>query len=252
VSARTSDTTTGTFSERTVPSPARTKAYRGVAMEGSIARWYARTRGTESQLALWRQQADDATRDLAAGAEVLEIAPGPGFFAVELAKLGRVRVSALEISHTFVEIATENARRAGVTVHIERGDAAHMPYADRSFDRVLCQAAFKNFSQPQEAVNEMHRVLRPGGSAWIEDMRHDATNAAIQQEVDAMDLSPFRALMTRRVLKSLRGRAYSPTRFDEFARASPFRSCEIRLTPIGVEVRLRRPAEATAGPSSGG
>ncbi len=221
------------------------KGYRGVAMEGSIARWYARTRGTDSQLALWRRQAVDATQDLPTGAEVLEVAPGPGYFSVELAKLGRVHVSALEISQTFVQIATENARRAGVDVRIERGDASRMPFPDRTFDRVLCQAAFKNFSRPQEAVNEMYRVLRPGGTAWIEDMRHDATNQAIRQEVYDMELPAFRSFMTVRALKSLRGRAYTAAGFEDFARASPFRACEIRLTPIGLEVRLRRLSEST-------
>ena len=240
MSASSSGTVRGEFSDRTGPDRRPGKAYRGVAMEGSIARWYARTRGTESQLALWRLQAQETVRDLPDGAEVLEVAPGPGYFAVELAKVGRVRVTALEISRTFIEIATENARRAGVALRIEQGDAARMPFPDRSFDRVLCQAAFKNFSRPQEAVDEMYRVLRPGGMAWIEDMRHDATDAAIRQEVEAMQLAPFRAFMTTRALKSLRGRAYTPAGFEEFARASPFRACEIRETPIGLEVRLRR------------
>jgi ubiquinone/menaquinone biosynthesis C-methylase UbiE len=240
MSASSSGTVHGEFSDRPGPDRRSGKPYRGVAMEGSIARWYARTRGTESQLSLWRQQAQEAVRDLPDGAEVLEVAPGPGYFAVELAKLGRVRVTALEISRTFIEIATENARRAGVALRIEPGDAARMPFPDRSFDRVLCQAAFKNFSRPQEAVDEMYRVLRPGGMARIEDMRHDATDAAIRQEVDAMHLAPFRAFMTTRALKSLRGRAYTSAGFEDFARSSPFRACEIRETPIGLEVQLRR------------
>jgi ubiquinone/menaquinone biosynthesis C-methylase UbiE len=222
--------------------PLAGKGYRGIAMEGSIARWYTRTRGTPTQLALWRSQAAEVVRDLPAGGHVLEVAPGPGFFAVEIARTGRARVTALEISHTFVEIATKNARRAGVRVDVHQGDAARMPFADQTFDRVVCQAAFKNFSRPQDAVNEMFRVLRPGGTAWIEDMRHDATNAAIRQEVDSMQLPPVRAFMTTRALKGLRGRAYSPAGFEDFARASPFRSCEIQLTPIGLDVRMRRPA----------
>lgn len=246
MSASSVASTSGNFEGVSQRGRSSSKGYRGVAMEGSIARWYARTRGTESQLALWRQQAVDATQDLPTGADVLEVAPGPGYFSVELAKLGRVHVSALEISHTFVEIATENARRARVDVRIQQGDAARMPFPDRSFDRVLCQAAFKNFSRPQDAVNEMYRVLRPGGTAWIEDMRHDATNRAIRQEVDAMQLPAFRAFMTVRALKSLRGRAYTAAGFEDFARASPFRSSKIDLTPIGLEVRLVRQPEATA------
>lgn len=218
-----------------------TRAYRGAAMEGFIARWYARTRGTESQIADWKRQAEVITRDLPLGSEVLEVAPGPGYFAIEMARTGRVRVRALDISHTFVEMVTENARRAGVTVSIRQGDASQMPFADGSFDLVICQAAFKNFSRPQAAVNEMWRVLRPGGIARIQDMRRDATDSGIQEEVRKMNLGFFRAWMTRSALRSLRRRAYTVDQFRRFARASPFGEGEIETSGIGVELRLRRP-----------
>ena len=216
-------------------------------MEGRIARWYALTRGTESQVADWRRQAAAVTRDLPPGAAVLEIAPGPGYFSVEMARLGRVHVSALDISRTFVEITSENATRAGVDVSVRWGDASRMPFADTSFDLVICQAAFKNFSRPQAAVNEMFRVLRPGGVARIQDMRRNASNTAIRDEVRTMNLGFFRAAMTRSALRSLRRRAYTMEQFRQFAEASPFRHGEIETAGIGLELRLRRPTSATQG-----
>ena len=215
-------------------------------MEGSIARWYARTRGSESQISMWRRQAQELTRGLPEHAEVLEVAPGPGYFAIELARLGPYRVTGLEISHTFIDIASENARRAGVKLTLRQGDASHMPLGDESFDLVVCQAAFKNFSRPQSAVNEMHRVLRAGGTAWIEDMRHDATDAAIREEVAAMNLPGLRAFMTRRALTSLRRRAYTVEQFASFARASPFGSAEVNTKGIALEVRMTK-----SSPSAG-
>lgn len=224
-----------------------TKGYRGVAMEGSIARWYARTRGTDAQIAKWRRQADLITRDVPAGGDVLEVAPGPGYFSIELARLGRVKVHALEISRSFVQITTENARRAGVEVDIRQGDASRMPYPDSSFNLVVCQAAFKNYSRPQEAVNEMYRVLRPGGLAQIEDMRREATDAAIHEEVRSMRLGRFRSAMTRSALRSLRRRAYTGAQFQAFATASPFREAAIETTGIGLVVRLHRSAPTMPG-----
>ncbi|HTT14723.1 MAG TPA: class I SAM-dependent methyltransferase [Thermoplasmata archaeon] len=218
----------------------REPGYRGVAMEGFIARWYTRTRGTPGQIAAWAQQAAELASELPDGSAVLEVAPGPGFFAVELARSGRLRVSALEISHTFVEIARENARRAGVALAVTAGDAARMPFPSGTFDRIVCQAAFKNFARPQAAVDEMFRVLTPGGIALIEDMRSDAPDAAIQAEVRAMGLGRFRAWMTRRALLGLRRRAYSRAQFERFAEASPFRGCTVELQPIGLRVRLHR------------
>lgn len=57
-------------------------------MGGALARNYARQRGTEPQIELWRKQARELTAGLAEGAKVLEVAFGPGYFAVELARLG--------------------------------------------------------------------------------------------------------------------------------------------------------------------
>src|ERR1700747_3794031 len=87
-------------------------------------------------------------------------APGPGYLAIELAKRGQYAMTGLDISKTFVEIASANARRASVEVDIQQGNASAMPFADNTFDLILCRAAFKNFSQPLEAMNEMHRVLK--------------------------------------------------------------------------------------------
>ncbi len=226
--------------------PLTGKAYRGPAMEGSIARWYAKTRGTESQIADCRRQAIALTEHVPTGGEVLEVAPGPGYLTVEMARLGRFHVSALDISHTFVEIVQDNARRAGVAVAVRQGDASQMPFPDGRFDLIVCQAAFKNFSRPQTAVNEMYRVLRPGGEAKIQDMRREATDQGIRDEVRGMRLGGFRGAMTRRVLRGLRRRAYTVDQFRQFARASPFGDADVEVSGIGIDVRLRRTSAPTS------
>src|SRR5213594_844090 len=118
---------------------ARRWRLKGPEMEGPIARWYARIRGSQSQLDACEKQAALITAGLSSGARVLEVAPGPGYLAIEMARLGRFQVTGLDISHTFVEIACENARQAAVSVDFRRGDAASMPFAADSFDLILCQ-----------------------------------------------------------------------------------------------------------------
>jgi SAM-dependent methyltransferase len=103
---------------------------------------------------------------------------GPGYLAVELAKLGRFEVSGLDISRTFVTLADELGAQAGVNVVFHHGDANAMPFASDQFDLIVCQVAFKNFERPLSALNEMHRVLRSGGRAVIEDMSADAGRAS--------------------------------------------------------------------------
>jgi ubiquinone/menaquinone biosynthesis C-methylase UbiE len=212
-------------------------------MEGRVARWYARQRGTQSQMGLFRKQAVQVTEGLPSGARVLEVAPGPGYLAVAIAQLGRFQVTGLDISRTFIEIATEYARGTGVTVDLRQGDVANIPFDSASFDLVVCQAAFKNFPQPVRALDEMHRVLRTDGMAVIHDLSKDASNAEIDQEVKAMKLSRFNAFTTKFVLATLlRRRAYSPVEFKRVVAASAFRTCEIRKDGIGMDVRLRKSA----------
>ena len=215
---------------------------KGPEMEGPIARWYARVRGSKSQIEAYRSQAARLTAGLPDGARVLEVAPGPGYLSIEMAGLRRLHVTALDISHTFVEIGSENARRAGVTVDFRQGDVAKMPFEADSFDLIVCQAAFKNFTMPRTALAEMHRVLRTGGTAVIEDMSHDATHADIEEEVKGMDLGRLSSFMTKATLERLRNRAYSPLQFELLVAESPFQTCEITTAGIGLEVRLEKSA----------
>ena len=213
---------------------------KGPEMEGPIARWYARVRGSESQLEAYRRQATHLTAGLPDGAKVLEVAPGPGYLSVEMARLRRFDVTALDISHTFVQIGSDNARLAGVVVDFRQGDVANMPFEAESFDLIVCQAAFKNFTLPRTALAEMHRVLRTGGTAVIQDMSRDATHANIEEEVKGIGLGRLGAFMTKATLERLRNRAYSPLQFELLVAESPFQTCEITTAGIGLEVRLEK------------
>lgn len=214
--------------------------FKGPEMEGVVARWYARLRGSSTQIKTYREQARRLTAHLPDGSDVLEVAPGPGYLAIEMARGARLRVTGLDISHTFVEIARQNAREAQVSVDFRLGDAACMPFDAESFDLVICQAAFKNFTLPGSALAEMHRVLRPGGAAVIQDMSRTASHADIDQEVRGMEVGRLSALMTRATLEMLRNRAYAPSQFEQLAAESPFHSCEVAVSGIGLEVKLTK------------
>jgi ubiquinone/menaquinone biosynthesis C-methylase UbiE len=209
-------------------------------MEGFSARWYARQRGTPSQIAIVRRQAAQLTQGMPNGA-ILEVAPGPGYFAIEIARLGRFKVTGLDISRTMVEISRENAAAAGVNIEFRQGDATEMPFGDGSFDLVVSQAAFKNFRRPVSALNEMHRVLRAGGKAVIQDLRKEASAADIDREVESQKAGAVNGFMTKRILGWLRNRAYSAGHFESLVAESNFRTCEIKSDGIGLEVWLSRP-----------
>jgi len=217
------------------------KGYRGIGMEGFTARWY--TSLTYKMLDDFKALARRIAVELPQGSQVLEVAPGPGYFAIELAKLGGYRVTGLDISRTFVDIARQNAAEAGVEVDFRHGNASQMPFYDQSFDFLLCRAAFKNFAQPLEALQEMYRVLKPGGRALIIDLRRDASKESVSQAVEEMRLGRVNTFLTKGTFRfMLLKRAYTRKEFEAFLAQTKFGPIEIKEELTGLELSLRRSA----------
>jgi ubiquinone/menaquinone biosynthesis C-methylase UbiE len=219
------------------------KPWKGTGMEGRVARWYSRTR--RNDIEDFRREAWTIAQHLPSRSEVLEVAPGPGFFAVELAKLGDFKITGLDISRTLVEIANRNALSARVSIDFRLGNAAAMPFADESFDIVYCSAAFKNFSEPVKALDEMHRVLRPGGEAVIQDLCKDTSRDEIEAYVKQSGRSFIDAWMTKFTFRHvLLKRAYTRGEFVRMAEKSRFGACQISGRGIGFEARFTKPVRA--------
>ncbi len=216
------------------------RPYKGLAMEGVIAAWYARN--TRRDRRRFEAVARAVAERVPPGAQVLELAPGPGYLAVELARSGR-RVTALDISQSFVRMVRENAAQAGVAIDVRHGNAAAMPLADASFDYVVCTAAFKNFTDPVGALDEIHRVLKAGGQASVYDLRKEATLPEIDAEIRKMQLPAWGSRLTRWIFRfALLKRAYTRQEVERMAAQSRFGRGEIALNGIGFELRLTKDA----------
>ncbi len=215
---------------------ATAKAYKGVGMEGSVARWYDRT--TRKSMDDFRELAAQIAAEVPGG-RVLEIAPGPGFLSIEMAKRG-LDVRAVDISKTFVQIATKNAGDAGVKVDFVHGNAAELPVKSASVDFVVCRAAFKNFAEPVKAMREMLRVLRPTGTALLIDMRRDTTMNDVRTFVDGMGLSWFQRGLTVLSFRPLIKRAYPIDEIRRMAAQAGWTDVQIDLHSMGFAARVRR------------
>jgi ubiquinone/menaquinone biosynthesis C-methylase UbiE len=215
------------------------KSYKGMAMEGTIARWYAKnTKGNIKQYKNW---AKIIAENVEERSKVLEIAPGPGYLSIELAKLGDYNVTGLDISKTFVEIAKNNADQAGVKVRFIHGDASNIPLDNERFDFIVCTAAFKNFTKPITALNEMYRVLKPNGKALIIDLRRDASRDAINDHVEGMGLNWINTLFTKLSFKFMLLRnAYTVNEIKELVSHTSFSKCEVPQDPMGFELWLQK------------
>jgi ubiquinone/menaquinone biosynthesis C-methylase UbiE len=217
------------------------KGYKGAEMEGFVARIYDRNARKYSS-ALYRAWAHDLADQIEPGSRVLEIAPGPGYLAIELVKRRNCSVVALELSKTFLTIAQTNAREAGVNIEFRHGDVSAMPFGDNEFDFILCTSSFKNFSEPLKSLGEMCRVLKPGGRAWISDLRRDISDDAIDDFViRSMKARGIAGAFMKRTFKNtLRSRAYTSTQFKDLVSRTAFSSCIIKENMIDFEASLRK------------
>ena len=207
------------------------KAYKGLGMKGSIARWYDRT--TRKDMPEVRELAARIAAMVPAGGSVLEVAPGPGFLSIELAKRG-LQVRAVDISKSFVEIARRNAVADGVQVRFQLGNAAALPVDNASIDFVVCRAAFKNFTEPVKAMTEMRRVLRPRGIALLIDMRRDASVDEIRRYVDGLGVNRLNhvfMMLTFRCM--LIKRAYPLEEIHRMALEAGWVNPRIESAPLG-------------------
>jgi len=209
------------------------KAYKGMGMEGSTARWYDRT--TRKDLPDIRELAARIAALVPPAAQILEVAPGPGFLSIELARRG-LHVRAVDISKTFVEIVRRNAAAENATVDIQQGNASALPLPDACVDFVVCRAAFKNFTEPVKAMAEMRRVLHPGGTALLIDMRRDVSLADIKRYVDKLDVNwlnrRFMMFVFRHMLIK---RAYPLDEIRSMAAEAGWSDPRIQTAPLGFE-----------------
>jgi ubiquinone/menaquinone biosynthesis C-methylase UbiE len=219
--------------------PALPKPHKDRGMEGMVAKWY--TTNTGKTLDEFAKLAHRIAEQLPRGSSVLEVAPGPGYFCIELAKLGTYSITGLDISHTFVEIASKKADEARVRVDFRQGNASSMPFVDNAFDFLLCRAAFKNFAQPVRALQEMCRVLKPGGRGLIIDLRKDASMEDINHHVEGMGLGAVNKVLTKLAFRTmLLKSAYTRPQFQHMLAQANFRSVDIREADIGFEISMAK------------
>lgn len=95
---------------------------------------------------------------VAAGARVLDLCCGPGFVGAEAMARGAV-VTGLDFSTAM--LAKASARFPAIA--FDHGDAEALPYADASFDAVVCNFGIHHVPRPALALAGVHRILRRGG-----------------------------------------------------------------------------------------
>jgi demethylmenaquinone methyltransferase/2-methoxy-6-polyprenyl-1,4-benzoquinol methylase len=103
--------------------------------------------------------------ELTAEARVLDVCTGTGLIAMEIARRGRCEVTGLDLSQRMLDSALQGIQAEGLDSRISlvAGQAEDLPFADDSFDVVVFSYLLRYVDDPQATINELVRVLKPGG-----------------------------------------------------------------------------------------
>ncbi|MDK1491166.1 methyltransferase domain-containing protein [Sinorhizobium sp. 7-81] len=130
--------------------------------------WETASRGYDRHFARLTRQTVPAllaAARVAKGMRVLDVCTGPGMLARAAVERG-AQVVGLDFSGK----AIESARRNVPDAEFQEGDAQALPFDAESFDAIVCGYGIIHVPDPQTALAEMHRVLKPGGylaaSVW--------------------------------------------------------------------------------------
>ena len=125
---------------------------------------------TAYQQPLFASGAPDSLAGISGEVQVLDCGVGSGSLSMALQRLladKRVNWFGIDTSSEMLDTAEAVTRRAGMTMNFKQANVLSIPHADASFDMVMAAHVLEHLPQPDRALKEMVRVLKPGGRLFI-------------------------------------------------------------------------------------
>ena len=115
-------------------------------------------------------------------ARVLDCGIGTGSLSMALnnISLDPVAYYGIDVSSEMLSMADVEMRKAGISPQLQRADILSIPHADQSFDVVMAAHVLEHLREPQRAISEMIRVLKPGGLLFVCMTRRSLFGTLIQ------------------------------------------------------------------------
>lgn len=143
------------------------------------ADWYDKGPGRLARPLYERITADVAGAGLLDGAFVLDIGTGPGRVPLLIAeRCPSLVVEGIDLSEQMIARAEAAAREASGHLTYRVADVRALPYPDGSIDLIVSSLSLHHWTDVPAGLAEIQRVLRPGGRAWIYDVRPVLRHAA--------------------------------------------------------------------------
>lgn len=100
---------------------------------------------------------------------ILDIATGTGDLAIQMAKSTTAKVTGFDLSAGMLEVGRKKVAEQNLNERIQmiQGDAENMPFENDSFDCITVAFGVRNFENLEKGLNEIYRVLKPGGKFLI-------------------------------------------------------------------------------------
>ncbi len=118
--------------------------------------------------------------------EVLDVACGPGLVACEFARHAK-HVTGIDLTPAMIAQAKRRQQEQGQTNLVwEVGEAVPLPYADNNFSLVITRYSFHHLLAPEQALEEMIRVCRPGGRVLVADVAVAAEKSAAYDRLEIL------------------------------------------------------------------
>jgi ubiquinone/menaquinone biosynthesis C-methylase UbiE len=174
--------------------------------------------------------------------EALDLGCGPGYLAVRLAQQSpELHVAGIDLSEEMLNLAQEHARRAGVEQRttFRRGDARQIPFPNGSLDLVVSTLSLHHWSDPVAALDEIARVLKPGGGFYIFDLRRDMSAPFYLLVWTATQFVVPAALHRINEPMGSRNAAYTPEEVKALAERSRLSGWQVSAGPMWVALEGR-------------
>jgi len=120
--------------------------------------------------------------------DLLDVATGPGSLAAEAVRLG-IKCAGVDLSPGMIELAQKTYPEIDFRV----ADVEHLPFADASFDAVVCNFGLGHFPYPEAAVAECARTLRDGGRvalSWWDDPSKQRVQGLFREAITEVGAAP--------------------------------------------------------------